>query len=236
MLDCAIEANDGGETFVGIYMPTTGGASQGGVIIDNLRLQHVDAAAVAINIDNAAGMEIRSSYLMGNINVGSSCICKADNVRFSGVFGFTGTIANVFVNGEATGTWTPTIGFSTPGDQNIVYSTRLGRWSKIGKQVTVTFQIGTSTFTHTTAAGNLILSGLPFVAEDTYTHTNPIALYAGVTAAGAQHLGAAINPSTAQALFYKSGSGVPQTNLQAADLPSGGTVVLYGQITYRATT
>lgn len=233
--DSAIEANDGGETFVGLYQPT-GAASRGGIILDNVRINHTQAAAVAVDVGNAAGMEMRSCYFMGNVNVAGACIVHAQNVLFSGAFGYTGTTANVYVDGEANGTCTPALTFATPGDLSIAYSLQQGSWSKVGKKVTVYFSIITSTFTHTTAAGNLVLSGLPFTSVATYTPSAALGIFSGITAAGKDYIGVHMNASAQNAIFYKSGSGVAQQTVSAADMPTGGTVLIYGELTYRATT
>jgi hypothetical protein len=60
------------------------------------------------------------------------------------------------------GSWTPNLSFDTPGNLSIVTSSTVGTYVKIGKVVIVTFQLFTTTFTHTTASGNLRITGLPF--------------------------------------------------------------------------
>ncbi len=62
------------------------------------------------------------------------------------------------------GTWTPTITFATSGNLVVVYSTRVGQYTKIGNRVIADFNVITSTFTHTTASGNLRVAGLPFTS------------------------------------------------------------------------
>lgn len=60
------------------------------------------------------------------------------------------------------GTFEPSISFTTPGNLNVAYSTRLGAWTLMGKRLHVSVQVTASTFTHTTASGTLIITGLPF--------------------------------------------------------------------------
>ena len=62
------------------------------------------------------------------------------------------------------GTWTPTVTFDTPGDLSVAYTTQIGRYTRIGNVVELHFEILTSTFTHTTAAGAIRIAGQPFVA------------------------------------------------------------------------
>lgn len=65
------------------------------------------------------------------------------------------------------GTWTPVITFNTPGNLNVVYTSQVGTYVKIGKQVHVELTLASSTFTFTTASGNALITGVPF----TYTGT-----------------------------------------------------------------
>lgn len=65
------------------------------------------------------------------------------------------------------GTFTPTLTFETPGNQSIVYAVRTASYTKIGDVVHFQVYVLTSTFTHTTAAGNLNITGLPFTASAT---------------------------------------------------------------------
>jgi hypothetical protein len=234
--DCGIEANDGGETFKGIVIGA-GPSPNGGLVLDNVRINHTSASAVAVEVANTTDVVIRNSYFMGDVNVGTTVPVHADNVRFSGSFGFTGTPANVFVDGEASWTWTPSITFNTPGDLSVAYSTRLGSYSKIGKMVTAHFEIVTSTFTHTTASGGLVLSGLPYTSVATYAPSIALGVYSGITAAsGTTEVTGVIVPNSSTCIFYRCGSGIANVQLDAGDMPTGGTVKLSGSVTYRATT
>lgn len=60
------------------------------------------------------------------------------------------------------GSWTPTVTAVVPGDLNVVYVSRGGTYTKIGRLVSFSFIITTSTWTYTTASGNLRVTGLPF--------------------------------------------------------------------------
>ena len=60
------------------------------------------------------------------------------------------------------GTWTPAYTFATPGDLSVVYTIQKGRYTKVGRIVTLEITLDTSTFTHTTASGDLQITGLPF--------------------------------------------------------------------------
>jgi len=61
-----------------------------------------------------------------------------------------------------TGTFTPALTFTTPGDLSVTYTTQLGTYTKIGNVCYYWIEIVTSAFTHTTASGNFRISGMPF--------------------------------------------------------------------------
>lgn len=60
------------------------------------------------------------------------------------------------------GTFTPTLTYTTPGNISVVYSTRVGLYTKIGDLVFLAIRIITTTFTYTTSAGSMIITGSPF--------------------------------------------------------------------------
>lgn len=131
-------------------------------------------------------------------------------------------------------TWTPVLTFATPGDLSVVYASRAGRIFQFAQLRMAVFQLTTSTFTHSTATGNLQITGLPDPATIT-----PIVYYGwmgqwrGITKANytqvAPQLGAAsvIN-------FVASGSAQTPSAVAVADVPTGGTVTLRAAIIYKA--
>ncbi len=133
------------------------------------------------------------------------------------------------------GTWTPALTFGTAGDLSVAYTTQVGSYVKIGKRVFLDFNIVTSAFTHTTASGSLTMTGLPFTAL-TLTGFNYVAPcgFQGITKAGYTQVGAQIVSGLQTLTFYASGSGVSGSAVAAADVPTGGTVVIRGQVTFTA--
>ena len=96
------------------------------------------------------------------------------------------------------------------------------------------FRIVTSTFTHTTAAGDLQVTGLPYLANaDTGFTRDGTLVWSGITKAGYTQISCAMSAGTSTILFSASGSGVAVDNVDAADVPTGGTVVLRGNISLR---
>lgn len=131
------------------------------------------------------------------------------------------------------GTWTPAITFATPGDLSVTYATQLGEYTKIGRLVTVNFGIVTSAFTHTTASGNLNISGLPFAANATsgYQAIGPMT-WGGITKAGVTDINAAVLASSSAILLIAMASAATPAIIVAADTPTGGTMRLRGTLAY----
>lgn len=128
------------------------------------------------------------------------------------------------------GTWTPVITFSTPGDLNVAYATQQGLYTKIGRQVTLQFALATSAFTHTTAAGSLQITGVPFTSSNgTYIGAM---YFQGVTKATYTQVSTLYVAATAFLTLFASGSGVAAASVTATDMPTGGGVSFVGTITY----
>ncbi len=127
------------------------------------------------------------------------------------------------------GAWTPAITAGTVGDLTIVYSHQFGRYTKIGRTVFLHFNLGTSTFTHSTAAGQATITGLPFTPTEDFVGTF---VFSGITKATYTQFA----PVTAAALdslaIECSGTGVAIASLQITDLPTAGNKVLRGSVIY----
>lgn len=131
----------------------------------------------------------------------------------------------------ASGSWTPVFTFATMGDLSVAYSTQSGAWARHGSQITVDFQIITSTFTHTTASGNVEITGLPFAVNSTAGNVGAIE-FQGITKATYTNFVTKTVASASKFRLVAGGSGVASSNVAAADMPTGGTVRLIGSFTY----
>lgn len=130
-------------------------------------------------------------------------------------------------------TWTPVLTFATAGDLSVTYSLQLGWKRNIGELTVADFSITTSAFTHTTAAGNLQITGLPVAAiADTNYFASGSVTFGGITKAGYTQVDPVITASSSTILFVASGSGVAAGSVVAADMPTGGSVRLRGTIVY----
>jgi hypothetical protein len=137
----------------------------------------------------------------------------------------------------AEGSWTPDFTFTTPGNLAKTLSTQAGYYIKIGKLVTVTFNLVASAFTHTTASGDLTMTGLPFTAQNVSNDRwRGTMQFQGVTKAGYTNFTVGPIANTTTATFIASGSGQAVATVTAADMPTGGTVVIQGSVSYVATT
>lgn len=134
---------------------------------------------------------------------------------------------------STSGTFTPAITFSTPGNLAITYSNQLGFYEKTGRRVDVDIYLTTSAFTHATASGNLLVSGLPYAAENVTGHqpTGPCG-WSGITKAGYTDIITYVDANSTSIGFFASGSGVSITNVTASDMPTGGSVVLRISLSY----
>lgn len=132
------------------------------------------------------------------------------------------------------GSWTPVLSFDTVGNLSVTYTTQLGWYTKIGNTVTVWFNVLTSAFTHTTSAGNLRLTSLPFTASaDASGFYYGTLSWQGITKAGYTQIVPRVTPSDSQVYFIASGSAQAVSAVAFGDVPTGGTVLIRGALQYR---
>lgn len=130
----------------------------------------------------------------------------------------------------AEGTWTPALTFETAGDQNIVHSNQTGIYFRFGRLYLFNFITTTSTFTHTTASGRLLITGLP-VAAGSHELRGAIADFRGITKANYTRFTA--GAPAGESYLTLAGAGSGQTldeSITTADLPTGGTVQFRGTV------
>jgi hypothetical protein len=93
----------------------------------------------------------------------------------------------------------------------------------------------TSTFTHTTAAGVCTITGLPFSSRttDSLLYRGTVA-WQGITKANYTHVHPYVGANDTTIRMQASGSAVNIADVDAADMPTTGTVILRGMISYWA--
>ena len=154
----------------------------------------------------------------GTIDIGSNNVATYIPGDASGTVNTGGIIATT------DRAWTPVLSFDTPGDLNVVYSTQKGYWSRVGDLTVYTCDLVLSTFTHTTAAGNLKVTGLPFSTKNVANVNHLGSTYwTGITKANYTQVGVHIAPNTTVFSFPAFGSGQAVANVGVADMPTGGT-------------
>lgn len=135
------------------------------------------------------------------------------------------------------GLWTPAITFTTPGDLSVTYSAQNGSYVKVGGLVMASFNIVTSSFTHTTASGSFTLTGIPFTSANLGVDVrySGSCQWGGITmSAGYTDLVTSLASNAVTVTIGASGSAVGSTALAASNVPSGGLVLLRGTLVYRA--
>ena len=129
------------------------------------------------------------------------------------------------------GTWTPVLTAATPGDLSVVYSVQLGYYTKIGRMVFVNYDVTTSTWTHTTAAGNISITGLPFTSSAGITWRG-LVRGGGWTKAGYTQLLSSILAGGTTVTIAATGSGAAPLNLAITDTPTGTQQTYNGCVAY----
>jgi hypothetical protein len=187
--------------------------------------------------DARAGTSVMDFNYAGAVNVpgafSAGAITTAAGVTFPATQSASAD-ANTLDDYEE-GTFTPTFTFSTPGDLDIAYSQQVGVYTKVGNRVDIMFNLRTSTFTHSSASGNLAIKTLPFTSRSltNYAETGAISTLQGVndTANSTQFAVQLGSASTTLTLRGLRDAGTPET-MAVGDLPTGGTVHIAFSLTY----
>lgn len=133
-------------------------------------------------------------------------------------------------SGEAS--WTPVLNFATPGDVSIAYSVQTGSYTKVGRIVVANFVV-TCVPTFTTASGAATLSGLPFAAGALGPFHGALN-WSGITKAAYTNVVCRVGSNVSVVDFRAAASAQTTSAIVAADIPTGGTLVLAGTIVYFA--
>ncbi len=168
-----------------------------------------------------------SNYFAGLMDISAS---TAGQIKFPATQNASAD-ANTLDDYEE-GDWSPAISSVTVGNLSVTYSTQYGRYTKVGRLVTISFHIATSAFTHTTASGLFRLSGLPFVPLITNGAACGGMRVQGLTKATYTSFGTLVAPNDSNVYVACSGSGVTGTSANITDFPTAGTVEIYGTVSY----
>lgn len=249
--DAAIVAGDGANTSLNridnIWVSLVDGdafsfGNTDGNAVTHLRTSSATGRGLVLNGSTlAAGGHARDNVFTSVqvANAGTYALAgttpSADNVIFGNNLGNGGTDPDIaagaslpYINQDGTGNiapvtgiWTPTVSFGTPGDLNVVYSAQEGNYVKIGRLVQCWGSLVTSTFTHTTAAGNFLLKGLPFTAATTTGEAGGGEIMVRYTSATLTHLKLIVVSNSLNCTVLGVGTGVTPATLTVTQVPSG---------------
>ncbi len=128
------------------------------------------------------------------------------------------------------GTWTPVVTFATPGDLSLAYSEQAATYTKLGNRVITEYNVVTSSFTHSTAAGELQITGMPFPVS---VSSVGALQYQNINKAGYTSFMSRFTPGSTTVRVAAAGSGVISAIVTASDVPTAGSLVLRGHGGYQ---
>jgi hypothetical protein len=129
------------------------------------------------------------------------------------------------------------VSFLGPGNLSVAYTNRFGGYLLVGEMLFCSGYILTSSFTHTTASGDFIITGLPYTVADsssgTFQFPTGALAFRGFTKANYTQF--TVNPVNGftYCQVFASGSGQVVDTLDTVDVPSGGTLDLRFSVFYR---
>jgi hypothetical protein len=170
--------------------------------------------------DLTAGRAISATQM--TLTTGNLIVASGQGVDFSATAG-TGT--SELLDDYEEGVWTPTLSAEVPGDLSVTYGVRLGTYTKVGRLVTASCRITTSAFTHTTAADDAQIQGLPFAAR-TLTNMRTVGslLLFGANKAGFTQVNSQVETGSSSASFIATGvAGASISSVKITEITSGGT-------------
>lgn len=192
-------------------------------------------SSAAINIDGLGSAVIFQDGVPNALNSGMLEAQRIHLLRYSTPPEMMGTGFQLLNPSNLLGGWVPTLTFATPGNLNVVYSSRSGFWMKIGRYVIAWFDVETSTFTHTTANGQCRLTGLPFAAASlpgTVDFVGGGLIWQGITKANYTQISPRVQDPDSFVSFVASGSAQADDALDEGDMPTAGDVRLTGMVVY----
>ena len=127
------------------------------------------------------------------------------------------------------GTWTPAI--TSGGGGTATYTNQYGYYTKVGRQVTVTFQISLAS-KGTLGAGNISISGLPVAATALTGFEATCPIYYNTLATSSSNLIGMLGASGSSFAIFGSSPGISLFSYAVSDLAA--TTILSGSFTYFA--
>lgn len=172
-------------------------------------------------------LRLQSIAAPGGGGVSNSVIeVTPTNVSFPGGINLSGTVLTHYDEG----TWTPSIDFASVGNLTVAYSAQIGKYTRVGRLVTLSFELG-FTPTYTTSTGAIRIKGMTYDAgtfnldigrlinaTNNLTFTGS-SLYLFYSATGVINI-------------LNSGSAINSAALTVSAFPTATAQTLYGTFTY----
>ena len=168
---------------------------------------------------NSTGLNVAN----GNVILGTS----GKGIDFSATANGSGTMTSELLNDYEEGTWTPTAGDASSGGNQATTASAVGRYTKIGRLVTVHFELADINTTGLTAGNSMNVRGLPFAASSAATQFGTIA-GAGITFTGFLTCGVYNGNSFP---IYATSTGGSLADIKVSGFASG-TADIFGTLTY----
>jgi len=169
------------------------------------------ASGVVTNLTGTASININ-----GTVGATTPTTVVATTVQASTTMGVGGATsdANTLDDYEE-GSWTPTLTAGT-APSAVNYNTRVGRYTKIGRNVTVWMAIQVNSVTG--GSGNVYFTGLPFTSNSADVHSLG-ALYLGQISWGASRTSITVDigPSSVNIDLYALGSTLAPTGIPLSE-------------------
>lgn len=165
-------------------------------------------------LDGAGSVRLTIAYPTGNITVGQGNLVvgtAGKGIDFSANTNAPGMTSEL-LNDYEEGTWTPSVS-ATSGAITTV-GTVVGRYTKIGRQVTIHYQVAITN--NGTGGGFLTIQGLPF------TPTTALSQFTGIGS----------NASSAKSTVSTIDGGVIYVRYYDATYPVASGEIVFGTITY----
>ena len=203
------------------------GASSSDVIITAYRGASDDMVRGMRLEGNGIGIYIGD----GNANTGSSVASFNTNglafeagkgIDFSATTNSSGTMTSELLNDYEEGTWTMGMNFSG-GSTGITYNNNAGKYTKIGRQVTVTGYLQLSNKGSST--GDMRITGLPFtIFNDNGNYSAPTLWLGQITYGGI--ISAIANKNTTQIEFHDMTEAGVRDTIKDTDIANNSDIVL----------
>jgi len=142
-----------------------------------------------------------------------------EGIDFSAQTPAAGMTSQLFDNYEE-GTWTPVL---SDGTNNATSATAEGVYTKIGRQVTVSGRLITSSLG--SVSGNLRITGLPFTSNATTYYSGNIGQAEGLAITAGQSVSCFITPSTGYITLYVWDATTGGTDMQGTEWTSDGGLI-----------